>query len=88
MVLMVLYDLKKPGQEYQTLYKALMGAKDHRRPLESTWLLNTERSSVQWGAILRSCIDQNDRLFVTRLTSDYDGWLSSETWDWIRQRLN
>lgn len=52
--------------------------------LDSVRFINTDWSANDIDEDLRERLDNNDRLFVVKLTpSNYAGWLSKSTWDWI-----
>lgn len=85
MILVVTYDLKKPGKDYAKLYETLKKASAWWHYLESTWLLKTDLSPNKWADRVRSCIDENDNLFIVKITSDCQGWLPKAAWDWIHK---
>lgn len=65
------YDLRAPGKDYKSLWKALadIGAV---RVLESQWL--TSRGSTTPLVIANYCLqhmDANDRIFVTEVPDNY-----------------
>ncbi|HBO17141.1 MAG: hypothetical protein UR69_C0002G0204 [Candidatus Moranbacteria bacterium GW2011_GWE2_35_2-] len=86
MIVLVSYDLKAPGKNYAKLYESLKNriSTDYIKPLESVWLFKTTKSTSEISAILRSEIDQNDSLLVIQVTTNKDGWLNKEYWDWIK----
>jgi hypothetical protein len=87
MIILITYDLNKPGKDYSDLYAAidgLRGSKHH--PLESIWLLDTDSTPKQVANILKDVIDTNDSLLVIRLQKDYGGWLTQDSWDWLNGR--
>jgi hypothetical protein len=56
--------------------------------LDSVWFLSTDWSADQVDADVRTKMDRNDRLVVTKLVSgQHQGWLSRNIWDWINPRL-
>ena len=88
MIYAINYDLKKPGRDYSGLYEAIKsscGAWWHY--LDSTWLVDTTRSSASIWELLKPHVDQNDNMLIVGVTSDYNGWLSKEAWSWIDSRL-
>lgn len=80
----ITYDLKTPGQDYQTLYDELNRLSAHRA-LESFWLLSVNNTAQEVHDHLKSFIDSNDSLFVAELTKNkhYSG-ARSGTNDWLR----
>ena len=86
MIYSINYDLNKPGQNYEELYKAIksLGAWWHH--LDSTWLVDTNLSANEIWAQLKPHTDKNDNVLVVGLTRDYAGWLPQKAWDWIDTR--
>lgn len=62
------YDLRN-SRNYEALYERIKTYK-HCRPLESTWVISTEQSAAQIRDYLKSAIDADDGLLVTRLTGE------------------
>ena len=89
MVLLVTYDLNKPGQDYSDLYEAIKAiSSDYLHQLTSVWLLDTNSSPQMVCEKLRPWIDDNDELFVVRITSDYFGYLSQSAINWLKNRIS
>lgn len=56
--------------------------------LESVRFIFTAQTTDQIDAFLRQKLDNNDRLFVTKLVSgQHQGWLHQTVWDWINSHL-
>ncbi|PPU76337.1 hypothetical protein ACCQ13_06285 [Xanthomonas sp. NCPPB 1638] len=56
--------------------------------LESVRWMQSTGTAQQLSDDLRQKLDNNDRLFVSKLSVDqYAGWLAKDVWDWIRPRL-
>lgn len=87
-VQIVSYDLRAPGRNYQNLYDAIKKY-PWAKPLESVWLIDTEKTSGQIRDELGTHIDSNDQLAVFELTADA-GWatrrIDSAVTDWIKKR--
>lgn len=86
MIYSINYDLKRPGQNYEALYKAIKELGEWWHFLESTWLVDTNLNAEGIYNILSSAIDKNDFFLVIGVTSDYQGWLPKEAWEWINSR--
>ncbi len=85
MILLVTYDLKKPGKDYTALYNLLKTAPSWWHYLESTWLVSTNDSANAWADRIRTVIDQNDRFLVVEIThQSRQGWLPTDAWEWIK----
>lgn len=56
--------------------------------LDSVRFVNANWSAEQVSDDLRQRLDDNDRLFVTTLSSGaHQGWLSKTVWEWINPKL-
>lgn len=67
---LVSYDLDKPGQNYERLIARL---KQFRaiRVLYSQWVLRSTLTAIELRDDLKTYVDANDRLLITRLTNDW-----------------
>jgi hypothetical protein len=86
MVLLISYDLN--GHERPSAYAAVKAmierhAPDHRKPLYSQWLVNTNDSVTTWQQRMRQVTDPNDYFFICRVTKENDGWLPKNVWEWL-----
>ncbi len=55
--------------------------------LESVRFISTNNSAEQVSAHLRQKLDDNDKLFVSKVNrGEYYGWLNKAVWDWISAR--
>ena len=88
-VYLLVYDLKKPGQNYTELIQTLKTAEKWWHYLKSTWLLASDLPFETWHQNIKSKIDQNDSFMLMELQPGmrYDGWLPQEAWDWMRENL-
>ena len=87
MIYAINYDLKKPGRNYEELYKAIKSCREYWwHYLGSTWLVDTNLSAAQIWERLSPHVDTNDRFLVIGVTQDYSGWLTQDAWDWIKAR--
>lgn len=87
-VYQVAYDLNKAGQNYNDLYEAIKAIGDWFHPLESTWWVETNhKSSEDVFNILKPFIDDNDYMFISKITSDRYGWLTEQSWNWLSEKL-
>ena len=80
----VSYDLNQAGQNYNALYDELKKSPGWCHPLDSTWLISTGETAQQLSDRLRRHLDNNDTLLVIGVTKKYAGWLTQDTWDWMR----
>lgn len=86
MIYAINYDLKRPGQNYAALYKAIESCGDWWHYLGSTWLVDTNLTAQGVWDRLAPHVDQNDFFLVIGVTRDYQGWLPKEAWAWLDNR--
>lgn len=89
MILSINYELSRPGQNYENLYKAIKdisGVWCHL--MTSHWLVQTSLPPQQVWERLATHIDKNDNLLVIRVTNQpgYSGWLRQDVWDWMNSK--
>ena len=83
----VSYDLNKTGQKYNALIEELKESPSWWHYLDSTWLIYTSETADQLSARLLKHTDQNDRLLIIKVVREYQGWLTEEAWEWIREHI-
>lgn len=86
MMLLIAYDLNKPGQDYTNLYAEIKKAGTWWHHLDSTWIISTSYSPQDWYERLHQHMDDNDHLLVIEICKNYHGWLPEEAWKWLRER--
>ena len=86
MILLITYDLNKPGQNYNDLYEEIKKAGTWWHHLDSTWIINTEYSSIEWNTRLKKHMDSNDSLLIIEVCDNYQGWLPEKAWEWLNER--
>lgn len=84
------YDLRKQ-RNYDALYQKIKAYGKWCHPLESCWMVVTEKSAVQIRDELLSVMDSDDGLLVTRLKGEA-AWrkLNSNTkmTNWLKNNLS
>jgi hypothetical protein len=85
-VLLVTYDLNKPGQDYADFLKVV---KDYpwARLSESSYAIETTESPTEIYEKLRPHQDENDNLYIIKLTQPFYGWGPERVNQWLSQRL-
>jgi hypothetical protein len=73
----VSYDLRKPGRNYESLWKRL-GEWGATRVLQSVWIIDRQTTAVQIRDDLQRHMDDNDGILVTGLTGE-SAWRHLET---------
>ena len=83
MILLVTYDLNRPGQDYPGLYDALKSSEWWWHHLDSTWIIKTDYGPQHWYNKLETVIDKNDHVFICELKRNYWGYLPTKAWEWL-----
>ncbi|MDH4122412.1 MAG: hypothetical protein OEV94_11985 [Deltaproteobacteria bacterium] len=84
-VMMISYDLMKPGQNYPGIEAAIKRiGQSWWRLMQSTWIVLTEFDEVQVRDVLKDVIDANDKLLVGRLIADAWAGFGEEDSTWLR----
>ena len=86
-VYQISYDLNRPGQDYDTVIKAVKDLGSCAHPLKSMWFVDTQLTAQGLYAVMKKFIDGSDRLFISRVTADHAGWLDSDIIDWLKGRV-
>ena len=85
---LISYDLRKPGRDYASLYKAIKSYPTWAHLLESEWAVVTDDSAVDVRDHLAHQMDQNDGLtVVTAGATAWRGLSSQEVSDWLKENL-
>ncbi len=66
--MIITYDLRSPGRNYDGLYKAIKNYGIWAHITESSWFIKTSDSCSQVYSKLNAQIDSNDSIFVAVLT--------------------
>lgn len=92
-VYLVTWDLNKEKPNYATARARFLAHLDRyentKDPgLDSVRFVSADWSADQISADLRTQLDDNDKLIVTKLRSgEHQGWLAKTAWAWIEARL-
>jgi len=92
-VYIVTWNLNKEGASYSKARAAFLeqlNKYDHKADsgLETVRWVSTTSSAAQVSDFLRQKLDDDDRLFVSKLHSGcHAGWLEKDVWAWIDARL-
>jgi CRISPR/Cas system-associated endoribonuclease Cas2 len=85
---LVTYDLKQPGRNYQPVHDYLRRY-THCKQMESVWLLDTNAEPIAIRDALQGLVDQNDVVFVVRIKREWasvryqcGGWLNDDARTW------
>lgn len=80
-VILVTYDLRKPGQDYSKVHNYLRQF-THCKEMESVWLLDTTTSCATIRDELQASVDLNDIVFVVQLRREW-GSHNYDCADWL-----
>lgn len=57
-----------------------------RKLFASTWLIATTESSSEFFKKIEASLDKdNDRIIISEITKDHQGWISRKIWDWVKE---
>lgn len=88
-IYLITYDLNSPGQNYTDLLEFIRSyGTAHHSLMRSSWLIyDPTRNANELFNLLCRFIDQNDRLFVSEVTENFQGWLNSDVNEWLNTTL-
>lgn len=84
-VYLVSYDLNTPGKDYTKLIDQIRKFSGWFPVLKSQWFVCYNGTASDVYNKLAPCIDKNDRMFICEITSNRQGWLNQDGWDWLTQ---
>ncbi len=85
-VLLITYDLNKPGKDYDDLLKAIRNY-SWARLSESSYAIKTEQTPQQVFDKLRPYLDQNDNIYIINLKKPYAGFGPKDVNEWLDNNL-
>ncbi len=85
---LITYDLHKPGQQYEDLYKAIEKLGEWWHCLGSVWIVKSGLTATQIRDSLRSHHDSNDSVLVVLLSGE-GAWagFSEQCSSWLESNL-
>ena len=87
MILIVTYDLKNPSTEYNNLFEYLKSHEGWSHYMSSTWLIATDKTPQRVADEMMPHVSKGDRFLVARFSSEYQGLLPKQAWEWIHKNL-
>lgn len=85
-VLLVTYDLSKPGQDYPDLLMYIKGFA-WARLSESSYAIATDQLPATIMAAVRRYVDANDHIYVINLKRPYSGFGPRDVNEWLEKNL-
>lgn len=86
-VLLVTYDLNKPGKDYGDLLKTIKSY-SWARLSESSYAISTDSTPQTIYGTLQRYLDSNDTLYVITLKKPYAGVGPKDVNDWLANNLS
>ena len=89
MVYLITYDLNSTGQKYDDVINAIKNASSYWCTYwKSSFLIKSNLTANQISDKITPHLDSNDRLMIVETkTTNYQGWLSQEQWDFIKKNI-
>ncbi|WP_206495098.1 hypothetical protein [Microbacterium sp. KRD174] len=86
---LISYDLVGPNRDYEAVKDHIRSTYGTRaKPLESVWLVKTDKSAAEIRDALKEHVDSNDKILVVALAK---GWgtknIAKVTADWMRKHI-
>ncbi len=82
------YDLHTPGQKYEDLKNVIDNfGGSYIKILESTWLVRNDLTPNDMADRIKEVVDTNDYLFITKISSPYQGLLTEKQWEFIKNSI-
>jgi hypothetical protein len=88
MILLITYDLNKPGQDYTGFYEALKSSGWWWHHLNSTWIIKTDQNPTYWYNKLSAHIYRDDNVLIIEVKKNYWGYLPQKSWTWLEEAFN
>lgn len=82
--LLISYDLVDPGQNYDDVYDYMQKFIKARSPLESVWVVKTNKTINKVRDELKGIVDKNDKILVVNITDRGAAWNNIDSDDWIK----
>lgn len=86
---MLTYDLNSPGQRYEELRNVIKKdiSNGYCNYWESAFLFRSSLTPSDMLDKLKPFLDKGDKLFVTEITNNKQGWLTEDQWNFINQNI-
>ena len=86
MVYNISYDLHAPSQRYDKLHELIVKTSNGKwaHLLDSTYIIQSFNSAEQIYNSLLPALDNNDKIFISEITKNYYGQLTTKNWTFIK----
>jgi hypothetical protein len=86
-VLIITYAHYGKDTDYEPFFDAIRNNCEYWwHYLDAIWIVVTDHSANDYAEILYPHIEASDRLFVGKLSGEYQGWLPAGAWDWLNSK--
>ncbi|MBN1187314.1 MAG: hypothetical protein JXB49_33860 [Bacteroidales bacterium] len=85
-ILLITYDLHKPGQNYDDFYKVIKQY-TWARLSESSYVIDTNNTPSEIYNQLSPHMDKNDQMYIITLKNPFISYGPKPINDWLSQRL-
>ncbi len=82
--MLISYDLISPRTDYEELYDYLQSFRQSKHPLESVWVVRTNKKQDAIRDELKEIVDANDKILVVDITGCAAAWHNIPSEDWIK----
>lgn len=80
----VIYQLKNKTKDYSNLFNKIKSYGTWMHYIDTLWIIQSSLSADAISESLFPFIDQSkDYLLVIRITSEYQGYLPKDAWEWM-----
>lgn len=86
-VFIISYDLNRPGQNYPDLYDKIKSLGSWAHILDSTWLIDTNKTAKEVFDSISPCLDSTDKIIVIEAKNHWHAILTEEIYTWLRTHL-
>ena len=82
--MLISYDLISPGTDYDELYEYLQSFPQSKHPLESVWVVKTDKKQDAIRDELKKIVDTNDKVLIVDITGCGSAWHNIPAENWIK----
>jgi hypothetical protein len=85
-VLLITYEHKTAGKDYGPFFEEIKKSGEWWHFLDAIWIVDTNLTADALAHLLYPHMTKSDRLLVTKLAGDNQGWLAEAAWEWLNKR--
>jgi len=85
---MITYDLNSKGQNYEKVIEAIKDSAGAWCTFwKSSFLIRSNLTAQQINDKIKPYLDSNDTMIVIEVQKNYQGWLTEDSWKYIRENI-